>query len=706
MKKCALLFLIIIFIGSCKSQDKSTLESSQGENFTGNVDKNAKQIVDDTPLLGFFKNPHKALTPRFHLLPTGSNMPKGWILSIMQQDLEKGMVGYLDQLVPYIFKDDLYGTKRRSGKADIPLTGDQVLTGADWEISMLWWNGETIGNWWDGFVRNAFLTQNKAAIQKSHNIVARLLATQDKDGYIGIYKPNLRYQHKGSNGELWTQTTVFRMLLAYYELTQKQQVLEAVEKAMAVTMKHYNAQTRSPFKLQNAYGGVTHGLMMTDVCETLYRITKNAAYQDYAVYLYQEFSRYAINNAFNDVRYPFLIKRDSLFSGHAAHVYEHLRSVLNAYYATGYPELKTAFANALYKLDKCLLPSGTGLGNEWIAKQTAHADHASTEFCSVLHLRNFYHSAAQKTGDVAFADQAEKITFNTIMGFRNPDGTALVYGKPDNCYTLDGKEHSPRQTKKDPRFKYSPTHSDPAVCCVPNYARNFPYYLDHMWMQAEDGLVAVLYGPSLLKTQFKAAQIQIEQKTNYPFSDQIVFKISSNQPHKYPLYFRKPQWSTSLRFNVPKEYITEQNGYYKIVKTWQKTEEVKVTFHQEIKAITHSKETYFQRGPLVFAYAIPHKEVKVKVYDLPQFNDYHCFSTDNAYQYTQLTGYQANNFGFTFTQKATALDKNLWYNHQTYLLGKGFDTQNKQLKTIKLVPMGGTVLRKVTFPIHTRASSK
>lgn len=697
MKKYLLIILTITLSWACKNQNQQTKKSSQGESFTANVDKNTSKTVDDSRLLGFFDKPRKAIAPRFQLLAAGSTMPKGWILKMMNQDLEKGIVGHLDKLVPYIFKDDLYGSKRRGGREDIPLTGDQVLTGADWEISMLWWNGETIGNWWDGFVRHAFLTQNKAAMQQSHEIAEKLMATQDKDGYIGIYKPNMRYQHEGSNGELWTQTTAFRMLLGYYELTKKPQVLQAVEKAMAVTMKNYNAKTRSPFKLKNAYGGVTHGLMMTDVCETLYRITQNATYRDYAVYLYQEFSRYAINNSFNDLRYPFLMHRDSLFSGHAAHTYEHLRSVLNAYYTTGYAELKTAFDNSLHKLGYCLLPSGGGFGNEWIAKQTAHPEHTSAELCSILHLRNFYNAAAQKTGQVAFADQAEKITFNSIMGFRNREGTAITYGKSDNCYVLDGKEHAHGKVKKDPRFKYSPTHSDPAVCCVPNYTRNFPYYLDNMWMKAKDGVAAVLYGPSLLKTRLNGANIQIEQQTNYPFSDKIVFKVSCEKASRFSLYFRKPQWGKSLVIKTKEADIVEENGYYKVTKTWQKEDEIHLTFEQKLQAVSFDKETYFQRGPLVFAYAIPHKEVKVKTYDLPQFSDYHCLETDNTYQRLQLKGNQSENFGFKYTVPNNPLYADVWYKNNTFLSGKVYNTQNKKWQDIKLVPMGSTILRKVTF---------
>ena len=422
MKKALLVILVLGGI-SCKESK----QNSQGENFNSNVNKVANVIVDDSGQLTFFDSPRTAIEPRFQQFPTGSVMPKGWILDMMANDLDAGIVGALDELYPGIKSDDLYNSARRGGMEDIPEMGDLVLTGAEWEKSIMWWNSETTGNWWDGFIRHAFMTGNEAAIQQSHDIVNNLLDSQDPDGYIGIYKPNLRYQHEGSNGELWAQTTAFRAMLAYYEFTLKKEVLQAVEDGMAVTMKSYSPEGKNPFDLKNAFGGVTHGLMLTDVCESLFRITENQKYQDYATYLYRAFSTYSINRSFNDLRYPYLKERDSLFEGHGVHTYEHIRTMANAYYNTGYPELAEAYENMLFKLDPCLLPSGAGHADEWILKLNADPNTTAAEYCGMLELRNSYASLLQKTGDVSFGDAAEQLTFNGMLGARNFDGTALTY---------------------------------------------------------------------------------------------------------------------------------------------------------------------------------------------------------------------------------------------------------------------------------------
>lgn len=679
-----------MMVAGCKSE-----RSSQGEDFLGKVNQVAATIVDDSEKLTFFNSPRIPVESRFRLLPTGSTKPSGWLLQLMTEDLETGIVGALDELYPGISKDDLYHTARRGGMDDIPEMGDIILTGDAWEVSIMWWNSETIGNWWDGFVRHAFLTGQEDAMAQSHKIVENLLASQDKDGYIGIYKENLRYKHEGSNGELWAQTTAFRMLLAYYEFTSHKKVLDAVERAMALTMKNYGEEGRNPFYLKNAFGGVTHGLMMTDVCETLHRITGNSVYQDYATYLYRAFSTYSINRAFNDIRYPFLLQRDSLFEGHGAHTYEHLRSLLNAYYHTGYPELKTAYRNAMYKLEFCMLPSGAGHGQEWIAKMVADPTYTHTEFCTMVELRNFFASAVQKTGDVTYADRAEKLTFNGIMGSRDPQGKGITYGKGDNCCVVDSKHHGKEDTHHDPRYKYSPTHSDPAVCCVPNYTRNYSYYVDNMWMKADDGIAAVLYGPSKLTTTLNGSVISIEQTTNYPMSDEVSFKIVTDEPATFALYFRKPGWSEDLDIDAGDAERSEKDGFIRIEKEWRSGDAIRITIVNEVRTVEfRNGDIYYQRGPLVYAYAIPHRVEPIKEYKKEGFFDFHCFPVDEAFEYLSLQNGDIN--GFTFSGSIPA--ENPWYKLQPYLTAHltGKDGNREEAK---LVPMGNTVLRQVSFPI-------
>ena len=650
--------------------------------------------------LDFFAMPTKPLPDAFTNLPAADLRPGGWIRAMLQQDLSEGFVGQLDQLVPRQFSDDLFGSKRRMTPADRPPVGTQVLTGAEWELSMQWWNGETQGNWWEGYIRTAFLAGDQTAISKAEKFVRHILATQDSNGYIGIYGPAVRYQHEGDNGELWCQTTLFRSLLAYYEYSGDPTVLRAVVRAMDVTMSCYNEGSANPFHVKKDFGGVSHGLMLTDVCDTLARLTGDAKYSRYSVYLYREFSRHFLNPQFADVRYAALVAPNYKFIGHGAHTYEHLRSLLVATRTTGYAELASAYTSALHKLAHCLLPGGAGFGDEWVAGREADADHTAAEFCGMLELRNFYTSALQKTGEPSWADKAETLTFNSMLGARDEHGHGITYCKTDNSYVLNRKSPRSGFTEDDVRYKYSPTHDDAAVCCNPNYGKSLPYYVSSMWMQASDGLAAVLYGPMTLSTHWQGRSVEIQESTSYPFSDSVDFTLRLDQPVEFTLRLRQPGWVKAAHVEAVGAIVTASDGYILVRKIWKSGDRVRLVLENEIQAFSAgADQVALRRGAFVFALGIPSRTEDTRKYPVGGFTDYMVLPTSETYQGVALDAAQkGNGYGFKFVN--TTDGQNPWYGGQTFLTGMMLDSKTSKPTEVQLVPMGSTVLRKVTFAIH------
>jgi DUF1680 family protein len=674
-------------------RDSTTTESSQGKDFLLQVDQTSRTIADDSEKIAFFERGRSQVPQSERVLPARCITPTGWLSAMMENDLQRGMVGALDDLYPGIRNDDIYGADRRGGQNRAPDMGDLVLAGDPWETSISWWNAETAGNWWDGFIRHAFLTQDKSAIAKARAIVDRLLRSQDADGYIGIYQPNLRYRHEGANGELWAQTTAFRALLSYYEFSLDESALAAVERAMSVSIQVYGPAGRSPFRLKNSFGGATHGLMITDVCDTLYRLTGKEVYQEFATHLYQEFSRYSVNRAFNDMRYSFLVDRNEMFVGHGVHTYEHLRPLLQAYLWSGYEELKTAWDNALHKLRFTILPSGAGHGAEFIVGRVADPDFTATEYCTTLELRNSLLFALEKTGDLGFADHAELLTFNGMMGLRNPDGTALTYNKQDNCPRLNSRYRTESGDEKDVRFKYSPTHSDPAVCCVPNYGRNLPTYLQYMWMQSPGGITAMLYGPSDLRFQYGEHTIRIRQETDYPLSDHVTMKIDSEAPIRMSIQLRRPGWCTEMRVGATGAESESLGSLVRLTKTWQTGDTISIRFLNETTIMeAQNGDRYFQRGPIVYAAPIPHDEETIKEYDRKPFRDYHCHPKGLSIEQLCFSPEVS-----LIPEYRPANGRASWHRNMPELVVRLVDRTSQETRSITLKPMGSTILRRVTF---------
>jgi hypothetical protein len=256
-----------------------------------------------------------AVRPRFESLRFGEVKPSGWIKAQMVRDLREGSAGHLDQLCAEASSDIFSSGRNRPGKLNVAKDG---APGGSW------WNGETEGNWRSGLIMMAYLSEDPEAMRKADAWVHHILQSQDKNGYIGIYSPELRYSQSPVSGELWTQACVLRGLVAYYEFTGNVTVLNAIERAVKRTMSAYGPGKWTPFQVPDAGQGIAHGLMFTDVVSRLYELTRNAEYRDFGVRLYRDFSA-GFHYVSQDATEASLLDIDKPFVGHGATTMEHLR---------------------------------------------------------------------------------------------------------------------------------------------------------------------------------------------------------------------------------------------------------------------------------------------------------------------------------------------------------------------------------------------
>ncbi|MGE5376244.1 MAG: beta-L-arabinofuranosidase domain-containing protein [Bacteroidota bacterium] len=620
----------------------------------------------------------------YQWLRFGEIKPAGWMRLQMQRDLERGFLGHLDELVPELIqKDQIYGPDRLTKAARTKDLG-VISKETEWEVQFLWWNSETQSNWRDGFVRTAILLENPEYFDKARHYIEQILATQDADGYLGIYAPDLRFHFDGENGELWAQASLFRVLLGYYEATGETRVLEAVTRAVQVTMQAYPPGRSHPFTVRNDYAGVCHGLVFTDVLDRLYQLTSQEKYLEYALWLYAEYSE--ANLSAGDVRYIYLADPGYRFLAHGVHTYEHLRSLLTAVYASGNPYLEDALTAYLEKLDLCLTPSGAPIGDEMIAGRTADASETGYEYCSLHELLDSYSHLLQKTGDLKWGDRIEWLLFNAGQGARHPNRSAIAYLKTDNSYSMTGPlrpDDMVDSQNPQTRYKYSPVHQDVAVCCVPNAGRIYPYYVKSMWLRTPNGLLAALYGACELNTQVNGAAVRITEQTNYPFDLVISFSIHVSQPVEFELAFRKPAWADGFQVQTGSAWC-EDGGTIKIHKLWQSGEEIILRFQAEVKTNEFRIDEYFlSYGPLVFALPLKGHVSEGKNYSLEDFHDLY-YSMEDA----------------SPPELLSTLGKGLTLEQRSFNAENPWETAIALTQTnssIRLLPLGGTILRQTTF---------
>lgn len=612
--------------------------------------------------------------PRFTCLPFGSIKPTGWMKEQMQKDLE-GFVGHLDKLVPDLINDPIYGSGRLHKNSVLKDLGNHKEGDAEGDEQYKWWNSESQSNWWDGYIRNAFLLNDKECIARVKKHVDHILSTQDADGYIGIYTPELRYNFKGENGELWAKASLYRGLLGYYEFTNDQRVWKALVRAVDNVMTNYPINASHPFDTGKNYnGGVAHGLTFTDVLDRMYQLTGNKKYLDYALFLYMDYSSYFSWE--QDAQLGNILDKNYKLNCHAVHTYEHLRSLIVAASISKDKQIKEALQKYIGKIHTTTTVTGGAIGDEWIAKRIADATHTGYEYCSLHELMDSYNVLLQRTGTTELAETIENIFYNAAQGARHPHHSCIAYLKTDNSYEMTGTRNGDAEPdRKQTRYKYSPVHQDVAVCCAPNAGRITPYFLQYAWMlDKEQALVANLLMPCVLDTKIDGKDIHIETVTEYPQKNRFCFRISLPQPMKVKLKIRKPQWATGIDCSTPYQI---EGDYLIIERKFNTKEEFSLSFDTQVRVCKGIKgEKYFAYGAQFFAYPIKAKEIEGREY-AKHFKDY-------LYEPLNNTRYQY-------------IDDNA----ATYKNGKikvrllNSDTNTEEY--VELIPMGKTVLRQAAF---------
>jgi DUF1680 family protein len=611
---------------------------------------------------------------KYQLLPFGSIKPSGWIKTQMQKDVA-GFVGNLDVIVPDLINDPIYSSARLHKQSVVKDLGNNKEGDTEGSEQYKWWNSETQSNWWDGYIRNVLLLNDKEGIKKVDKHIQEVLQSQDEDGYIGIYDQELRYKFNSENGELWSKATMYRGLLAYYEYTKDKQVWNAIVKAVDNVMTNYPIGTSSPYSSGYQFnGGVSHGLTFTDVLDKMYQITGNTKYAEYALFLYLDFSK--TYQSEKDVQLPNIVNPNYKLQSHGVHTYEHLRPLIVATYASNNIELKKALEIYIKRIEKTTTLTGGAIGDEWIAERNADATTTGYEYCSLHELLDSYSVLFQKQGDPKTAETIETIFYNAAQGSRNPNHSSIAYLKTDNSYEMEGtKNGEVEPNRKQTRYKYSPAHQDAAVCCNPNAGRITPYFLEKAWLKENNNtLVNVLLSPNIMETIIQNKTIKIETITEYPYQNKFTFVISNPNYAQPIIKIRKPSWVSKVLTN--ESYILE-NDFIVIDRKMGSEDKIQIEFNTEIQIKEDTnKEKYFSYGALFYAKPITAIEKKGKTY----FNNF----MDLTYK-----PIDTNRFQFIEDHQAS------FSNGQLIIKAKNINTH--QIENITLIPFSKTILRQLSF---------
>lgn len=627
----------------------------------------APPVSEPTPeVVGTF-----AVQPPFQLLPFGDIKPGGWIREQMLRDITSGNSSYLEKMRPL---------------------GAPIASVAKRGY------GEFEGNFADAVIRNAILTGYQPWLDRAKGIADFIVDQQDEKGYVGRKRPGDFEDLAESEGELWGQCCFLRAFLAYYEFSKEKKYLDSAIKSVDFLMSVFGEEKNKYFVGESSLegGARAHGLMYVDVLEKLHQLTGERKYLDFAFRLYEDYSS-SPNLKNTDHQLASLLDKDSLFVLHAPHVAEHARVVYWLATESKDPRYKEAAVNSMAKMQASLSPSGGLVTDdkmlECVGGKRGSAD-LRYEYCSITEAAISWESAFQKFGESRMADTVENIVFNAAQAARFSNGKANAYCSKDNQSSAAGVPDNASF-----RFQYAACHR--IACCVYNVNRVMPYYVSHMWLRANDALLAAFYGPSVVKTPVNGVDVEIRENTLYPFENDVEMEVNPAREAKFDILLRIPPWSTKTGVVSEGAQQTRREGYVKLTKIWSKGDKIKITFTPEVEVkTTHDNESYVKRGALLYALKFDDIRTPTEKWEESDFANYDVRLADKAdakkFADCKLpSGNSPVSGAFVYSRNEEASSQ-FPFDKPYGVIKTKFRLDDRDVEDV-LVPIGSTVLRKTSF---------
>ncbi|MGA8867996.1 MAG: beta-L-arabinofuranosidase domain-containing protein [Candidatus Sulfotelmatobacter sp.] len=198
------------------------------------------------------------------------------------------------------------------------------------------------------------------------------------------------------------------------------------------------------------------------------------------------------------------------------------------------------------------------------------------------------------TGDSRYGDSMERVMYNTVLGAKplEPDGRAFYYSD----YNFKGQK------------VYHVAHWP---CCSGTLPQVAADYRINCYFHDAQGVYVNLYVPSTLRWTMDGAQIELTQRSNYPFEGQVQIEVKTSRPAEFAVSLRIPAWAegASLAVNGKRTDATA-GSFARVSREWKSGDriELELPMKARLEAIDaqHPDVVALMMGPLVlFSLATP-----------------------------------------------------------------------------------------------------
>jgi DUF1680 family protein len=420
------------------------------------------------------------------------------------------------------------------------------------------WAGEHVGKYLHAATLAAANCHDeelqKALRARVARIVARLVKTQEPDGYLGTYMPDARW-----NGwDVWVHKYDLIGLLTWYEYSGDRQALAAARKVGDAVAKQFGPHARDIARTGDHVGMASTSILEPIVL--LYRHTGDQRYLDFARYLLDRIDR----NGPKIIESLTTTGRVSRTAN--AKAYEMLSNLIGLCELarqTGDAGLLTAPKIAWQDIadHHLYITGGSSIEEFYRVPDRFPPDGRVSETCVSTTWLQLNWQLLRLTGEAKYAEAAEQILLNHLMAAQERAGTHWCYFTP-----LEGA--------KNP--------GGPFTCCASSGPRGIALSPTWLYTLREDGLSAETYSTSTLTTTLtNGVRLKVEQRTAYPWDGQVSFTLMPQGASEFVFQFRIPSWSaaSTVRVNGQVAGSGTPGEYLKVKRTWRPGDKVELALN-------------------------------------------------------------------------------------------------------------------------------
>jgi hypothetical protein len=518
------------------------------------------------------------------LLPTGAIRPQGF----WRQIGETVANGWLGRLIDTNDADHYAAPWERLAHVDYRADG----------------HTETAGYVGDAIVRLGHLLPGTRSETDCRTWVERVLASQDPDGYIGCSLPENRFK---GYFEIWPMHLLLGALVADYEATNDGRVLTACREVGHWFARELDgAMLREMYsrpKLEGQAWQSDHAVNIISSLAGVYEHTGDETIREAALEILRDSEQDGFSAA------GVLAGRHSGYRRHVVNTGMQVVVFADTFRLTGDRKYLDAAEKLYHEVAApAKQASGVPAGNEFISMK---GPRKWTEHCGTVEWTIAGCQLAALTGDVAYADDAERCFYNAYFGSRSKDGHTLTYNHAPNQITA-GKHTAPYEDNWDQAwFRGYYSANCRYICCNGNTSRAFPNFARHAVATAADGGPAVvLYGAC--EVDHPTLPLRIE--TEYPFEDAARIVAAGDSVSDVTLRLRIPTWCHGATITVNGEAADVHiapGSFAAVRRQFREGDVVEIAFEIGFELDVFDESWWavpgfaVQRGPLTFVRAVP-----------------------------------------------------------------------------------------------------